>query len=53
MMNDFRRHQTDAGMPMLGVVPGKKLLAMHAGIFDGAKSIREVGAVFEGLKLGL
>ena len=38
-------------MAVLAVVPGEECLAMASGIFDAAKALREVGAVFHGLEL--
>ena len=38
-------------MAVLSVVPGKECLAMASGVFDAAKALREVGAVFHGLEL--
>ena len=40
-------------MAVLGVVPSKECLAMASRIFDAAKALREVGAVFHGLELRL
>ena len=40
-------------MAVLAVVPGKECLAMASGVFDAAKALREVGAVFHGLELRL
>ena len=40
-------------MTVLAVVPSKECLAVASGIFDAAKALREVGAVFHGLELRL
>ena len=40
-------------MAVLGVVPSKECLAMAPGVFDAAKALREVAAVFHGLELRL
>lgn len=40
-------------MAVLAVVPGKECLAMAPGVFDAAKALREVAAVFHGLELRL
>ena len=47
------RHQCDAGMTMLGVVPAEKLLAMGTCIFDRSETRREIGSVLQGLELRL
>ena len=47
------RHECDAGMTMLGVVPAEELLAMRPRIFDRAEARREVGSVLQGLELRL
>ena len=40
-------------MAVLAVVPGKECLAMAPGVFDAAKALRKVAAVFHGLELRL
>ena len=45
--------QGDAGVPVFVVVPMEESLAVGAGVFDGAESLGEVRAVFQGLELGL
>ena len=47
------RHQCDAGMTMLSVVPAEELSAMRPCIFDRAEARRKVGSVLQGLKLRL
>ena len=44
--------QSDAGVPVLVVVPVEEGLAVCAGVFDGAEAFGEVGAVFQGFELG-
>ena len=44
-------HQTESGMMMLVVVPGKEGLAEPASIFDGTEAVGEARAVFEGAEL--
>ena len=47
----FWRHETDTGMPMLGVVPIEEGLAMRPCILDRSEAVREVRAILEGLEL--
>ncbi len=44
-------HQGQAGVVVLVVVPAEEGLAETTGIFDGAKAIRKVWAVFQGAEL--
>ena len=53
IVHAVRCHVANAAVAVLGVVPGKECLAMASGVFDAAKALREVGAVFHGLELRL
>src|SRR6266511_117313 len=43
----------DAGMPVLGVVPGEEALAERPGVGDGAEGVGEVGPVLQRAEVGL
>src|SRR2546425_33541 len=47
------REQAEAGVAVLGVVPGEKDLAVRASILDRAEALREVRPVFQRLELRL
>ena len=44
-MDVVRRHVADAGVTVLGVVPGEEDLAMGARILDAAETLGEAGPV--------
>src|SRR5438552_4078047 len=48
-----RREQAEAGVTVLGVVPGEEDVAMRSGILDRAEPVREVGPVLERFELRL
>ena len=45
VVEDLGGEEADAGVMMLGVVPGKEDLAEAAGVLNGAKTIRKLRAV--------
>ena len=47
------RHQGDAGVTVLGVVPREELSAVRSCILDRAESCREVGPVLQGFEVRL
>ncbi len=49
----MRAEQSNSGMVVLLVVPGKERLTETTGFFDTAETLRELGAVLEGLELRL
>ena len=51
VVEDLGGEEADAGVMMLGVVPGKEDLAEAAGVLNGAKTIRKLRAVFQGFEL--
>jgi len=53
LVHSGRRQQPDAGVAMLGVVPGEERLAESAGVFEAAEAFREVRAVLQRFELGL
>ena len=53
VVDAVRGHVADARVLMLVVVPGKELLTEGACIGQATKARREVGAVLQGLELGL
>ena len=44
---------SDAGVVVLGVVPGEEPLAESSGVGDAAEGIRKIGAVLEGTEVRL
>ena len=52
-MHGGRRHQPNAGVAMLAVVPGEEPLAEDTGVLEAAEACREVRPVFQCLELGL
>ena len=46
------RQQAEAGMMVLGVVPGKEAVAVRSGVLDRAEASRKRGAVLQRLELG-
>ena len=44
-MDDLRGEETDAGMPILLVVPGEEELRKPVAVLDGTKAVREMGRV--------
>jgi len=53
LMHGGRRHQPNAGVAMLAVVPGEEGLAEDAGVFEAAEAFREVRAILQRFELGL
>jgi hypothetical protein len=53
IMDGGRRHQADAAVAVLVVVPAEELLAVSAGVLDRAEAIGEVGSVLESFELRL
>src|SRR5512139_1435085 len=53
VVNDLRGHQTNAGVVMLGVVPGEKGAAKPSGVFSTTEPLGELRPVLQGLELGL
>ncbi len=51
-MDNLRSQQTDPRMMMFRVIPGKESLTEPPGIFRTAESLRKVGSIFQGFKLG-
>src|SRR5258705_5410085 len=51
-MHIARRHQPDARMMVLVVVPGKEISRMSARVFDGSEASRKVGAILHRLEMG-
>lgn len=51
VMQDFRCQEADAGVMVLGVVPGEEDLAEAAGVLEGAEAIGELGRVLQGFEL--
>src|SRR5688572_12379849 len=47
------RHEADAGMTMLGVVPAKEVLAMRTGVLDRPEARWKVGPVLQRFELRL
>jgi hypothetical protein len=50
-VNHGRGEQADAGMTMLFVIPGEKLLTEGAAVLDAAEAVRELRTVFHGPEL--
>ena len=48
VVHNVGRHEADAGMTMLGVVPPEEVLAMCTGVLDRPEARWEVGAVLQG-----
>ena len=46
-----RGEQSDAGMPMLLVVPGEEKLRMDAAVLDRSEAVGEIGPVFHRAEL--
>ena len=44
-----RRVQAEAGVPVLGVVPGEEVGAVRARMLERAEALREIGPVLERL----
>lgn len=53
VVEHMRGKETDPGMVMLLVVPGKEGLTEGTGLFDAAESLWEVRPILEGFKLRL
>ena len=53
VVDGFRGAQAEAGVTVLGVVPGEEVAAEGAGILDGAEARREAGSILEGPELRL
>ena len=47
------REEADAGVVVLGVVPGEEVPTVGAGVFVGAKAVGEIRAVLHGLEMPL
>ena len=47
-----RGHQSQAGVPMVVVVPLKEIIGPVSGIWQGAEAVRVAGAIFKGFELG-
>ena len=47
------RHQPDARVVMLAVVPGEEPLAEDTGVLDRTEPLRELRAILQGFELGL
>jgi hypothetical protein len=50
-MEHFGREQADAAVMVLGVIPGKEVLAKAGCILDRAEAFRELVSVLQGLDL--
>jgi len=44
-VDDLRGEETDAGMPVLLVVPGEEELRKRVAVLDGTKAVQEIGRV--------
>ena len=53
VMHIVRRVEPETAVPMLGVVPRKEIGAVHPRVLEGTKPLGEIGAILEGLELGL
>src|SRR3972149_6189184 len=53
MMNNSRCHETDSRVPVLVVVVIEEAAAEQPAVFDGTKTTRELGAIFQCLELRL
>jgi hypothetical protein len=51
IVDDLRGEETDAGTPVLLVVPGEEELRKRAAVLDGTKAVREIGPVLHGAEL--
>jgi hypothetical protein len=45
IVDDLRGEETDAGMPVLSVVPGEEEVRKRVAFLDGTKAVREIGPV--------
>lgn len=45
IVDDLRGEETDAGMPVLLVVPGEEELRKRVAVLDETKAVREIGRV--------
>ena len=52
VVNHFRGEQSQARVPVLGVVPGKEVLAERTCLLDAVEASGKVRAVLERLELG-
>ena len=53
VVHSGRRHQPDARVAMLAVVPGEERLAEGAGVLEATEAFREIRAVLQRFELGL
>ena len=49
----IRRHQADAGMVMVAVVPFEEVAAETYGVFNAAETLWKLRLVFQGLEVAL